>query len=502
MRLLAILVPVGLLIRIALLPSGAEGQDAADFILSLEEYDIGRFQPHFPGYPLYVLLAKGLAALGLERERALRLVGASAGALLPIPIALLLREQAGGGRGSGGDGPAAPSRDGAAVAAVAGALAFTPALLVGSTSIEADLPALLLVLFAFHAGRCRRSSLAGLIAGLSLGVRLGALPLVLGLFALCALEEHSRSGRTFRPLVRLAAGAAAGVLLWQVPQLLVVGTAFFDDGARFVHGHFTDWGGSVFTAPGLAERLAASLRRLALALGAGTAAGEISSLGGALVSAVLVAGLVLYGVRARRRADCWILFLALPQALTVALLQNPGRARHLYPLVLALVGVSLLGWLRPPGRLRLLGGAAALALAVRGVSLLAERSASVPPALLAVRTALRLAGAGAGAGDRWIFCDESARLFEVEAPGAKAVVRRARDLRGVLDEINSSLEPPERVLAFSEVRGQDARHASCTFTGHPSVFDSARVDLFAYRTREDSPGGVLRLAPEEASPGN
>ena len=48
---------VALLLRALAIPTALDGTDGVNFALALERFDLGLHQPHFPGYPLYVVAA-------------------------------------------------------------------------------------------------------------------------------------------------------------------------------------------------------------------------------------------------------------------------------------------------------------------------------------------------------------------------------------------------------------------------------------------------------------
>ena len=69
------------------MPADLPDTDAVNFSLALERFELARHQPHFPGYPLYVLVTRGLWALGIDAVWALALPGALASAGLLAVIA-------------------------------------------------------------------------------------------------------------------------------------------------------------------------------------------------------------------------------------------------------------------------------------------------------------------------------------------------------------------------------------------------------------------------------
>jgi hypothetical protein len=63
------------------LPSSLEDLDSINFALGLRDFDVARHQPHPTGYPVFVVLAKLVHAVGVAEGRALSLVNLVGGAL-------------------------------------------------------------------------------------------------------------------------------------------------------------------------------------------------------------------------------------------------------------------------------------------------------------------------------------------------------------------------------------------------------------------------------------
>ena len=54
--MLAALVVICMVSRLLFMGEYLEGWDSIDFALGLHDYDIAYYQPHFPGYPVYMFL--------------------------------------------------------------------------------------------------------------------------------------------------------------------------------------------------------------------------------------------------------------------------------------------------------------------------------------------------------------------------------------------------------------------------------------------------------------
>ena len=463
----SLLVAVGFAVRCVVLPDGPEGWDAVDFVLAVEdEYDLRRYQPHFPGYPLYVLLGRLVAATGVEAEAALRGLQALAGAALVVPLCGLAYGRMGCSRGN--------------LLLPALGVGLLPALFLGSMRTEADLLAIVIVLFGFLSAARGRIAFAGLLAGLSLGVRLGALPLVVGLFAWLPFRcgDFSRVG-----LGRFAAAAGVGGLIWFLPQLALVGGSFFEEAAFFLPGHVGDWGGTVFASGTPRARLEVTMDTFWRGLGG-------ASVWPTLLTGSLVGGGALLYLAARpRRTDLWVAFFTVPQLMVVLFLQNPEHTRHFYPLVLGLGWIALVGWARAPRTVTTFGVVLIFLVGVRSLSLSWDRAREVPPQLAAVAWLL-----GAPE-DAWVFCGQSARLFDSISSDRRPVVRRARDLSGVVRELNGALQLPRRVFVLSEVSGQSPGAEFCRFSGSRSLYDAHEAVVYLYTVRGNPERETVWLEP-------
>lgn len=227
-------VMVGLAGRLALRIDYAEEVDSIRFLLALTDYDVAAHRPHFPGYPVFVALGRAAQWLtGATPIAALGLVCATAGALLALPVGWLTARLAGRR---------------AAVWAL-WLVALNPFLWLYSDKLLSDMPGLLflfcgLALLAHGLCTAERPDRwfvgAGLVLGLTLGVRLSYFPFVLAGIGILAWRRQ-------RLVWPLAAGAL-GVCVWLLPMLLDAGPAALWDVALLQGtGHFSRWGGTVAT---------------------------------------------------------------------------------------------------------------------------------------------------------------------------------------------------------------------------------------------------------------
>jgi hypothetical protein len=326
-----------LLSRLATRITYIEDPDSLRFALSVaDEYDIAALQPHFPGYPVFWFVAELFAVPTGRFSAAFAIVGGLATAGL---LWALLRLW----------GRPLRSVEGAALT---GLVLFNPLLwlmgtrympdLLGTACAFAVLAALVAALRAPPGPAARRWALAGMAgAGLLAGLRLSYMPFVF-FPVLVVLGRVDGRGR------EVAAGTA-GVLVWLVPMILDTGFGTLVDVAwGQTTGHFTEFGGTVQTAPDLGRRAAGTLQGLwADGLGAWwpgrhglTAVVGLGALG---MGGLGVGRLWKQGMFRRRRV--WLLgAAALLYAAWMFFFQNViHKSRHVLPLLPLLLMVLATG---------------------------------------------------------------------------------------------------------------------------------------------------------------
>ncbi len=85
-----------LALHLPYLPKSLEDLDSINFALGIHTFDVARHQPHPPGYPLFIVIVKGMRLLVAPDARALALVGVIAGSLGVFAIAALVGRLNGG----------------------------------------------------------------------------------------------------------------------------------------------------------------------------------------------------------------------------------------------------------------------------------------------------------------------------------------------------------------------------------------------------------------------
>ena len=412
---------------------GADSWDAVGFLRAVDDFDLGKFQPHFPGYAVYVALCK------LVRSPPL------VSAIASGATALALHRLAGGGRGGW-----------VALALWAGAL--SPWLTGGAALADATAVAFAAAAFAALTWPGARAALLGGVAlALAIGTRVSYWPLALSFAVVVA---------RFRPVEErraALAGCFAATLAWLVPFVAVVGArTLFALGRVHLAGHFSDWGGAVTTRPELAARALALLRDLVYD---GIWPQPIGL-------AVALAGCLALAWPWRRppaSARAVAVIVVVPYALWALFAQNViEQPRHLVPLVAAACVAIGLGAARSP-RATIIGFALAALAAAASAPLVLHRG---PPA--AVVVAERVAARHPGRDEAIVFARRSARLMSATVPSLRVAPADAvSDILGTLERLPRL--PPHVYYVAEELADDDPKH-SATADDSLHFCRDARVD--------------------------
>lgn len=187
--------------------------DSFLFALALEDYDVGRSQPHPPGYPVFIFLARGFYRFTDDANTALVLVSLLAAVASVALLYGLVRQW----------GPPL------AAAVAAGLFALSPVLFFhGSVALSYTMDALATIGVAWLAwAMLRRPRLAtalalGMTWALAVGVRQSLLFFLTPLVVYALLLPSAPPGRLQRCMGAAAAGAVTG-LAWFIPMILASG---------------------------------------------------------------------------------------------------------------------------------------------------------------------------------------------------------------------------------------------------------------------------------------
>ncbi len=199
------------------LPSSLEDLDSINFALGIRHFDVAQHQPHPPGYPVYILIAKAVHAAVPSEARALGVLSAAAGALGVLAIAALFRRF---------DRDA--SSNGWTLAAV-GVAMTSPLYWFTAVRPLSDMTGLAAALavqaMTLAATRERMFAIAAFSAGLATGLRSQVAWLTLPLLLVRGLRgsETRGLGQGARSAMVAGVAFAAGVLVWFIPLVVVTG---------------------------------------------------------------------------------------------------------------------------------------------------------------------------------------------------------------------------------------------------------------------------------------
>ncbi|HUP50421.1 MAG TPA: hypothetical protein VNA04_16725 [Thermoanaerobaculia bacterium] len=184
--------------RLAALARGPWDWDEMLFLLALRDYDVALHHPHPPGFPLFILAARGGMLAGLEPFRALQAVNLVAAVFIVPAMVALCRELR------------FPFRAGLAAAAV---FAFLPNVWFYGGTAFSDVAAIVLAVVASALLLRGARSPGALVAGaLVLGVAVGFRPQnLLAGFAPAMIGVWSQWGQ--RRIGAVLAAAAAGMVV-------------------------------------------------------------------------------------------------------------------------------------------------------------------------------------------------------------------------------------------------------------------------------------------------
>ena len=230
--LIVVLALLFLGLHLPYLPTSLEDLDSINFALGIRQFDVARHQPHPPGYPVFIVIAKAVHAVAPAEATALALVSVGGGALGVVALAALFRR-------FDGEGTLARWSVAAAGVAITTPLYwFTAARPLSDSSGLAA--AVAVQAMTLGARTTRALALAGFCGGLAAGMRSQVVWLTVPLLALRAWRAEGQPRPIPNPqsLIPVAAAFAAGVLLWFAPLVIISGgpgaywRALFDQGAE------------------------------------------------------------------------------------------------------------------------------------------------------------------------------------------------------------------------------------------------------------------------------
>jgi hypothetical protein len=409
-------------------PAWPDDWDGVGFVESIGRFDLARFQPHPPGYPVYVALLRVAALVARVPMRACVVVAVASG-VAAVALAWSAARRAVGERGAW---------------AVGILVAATPLAWRACSGVGSEAPALACAAAcAWGLVAATRRPWAGAVAlglgvGLGLGVRLSWAPLYLAALVLAPAGTRRRAW----------ALSAASTAAWLIPLVAVVGASRLRAlTAEHFAGHAERWGGTVMTEPG-AVRLRWLARDVFVdGFGAGS-----DVLGVAIGLALLVALGVALAAWRRAGWRGWgrAALVVAPYLAWIALGQNlRDQPRHALPLV-ALLAAGLALPAAASRRALAVVGALAVLVATRA-ALDAHARRTVPPPGVQLVDLVRAQPAP----DRVdVFGVSSVRFFETTELAGQAFT--AGSLGDVQVRLTRLASLPARVWVTGELTGRDA----------------------------------------------
>ncbi|MBM7648894.1 hypothetical protein JOC78_001844 [Bacillus ectoiniformans] len=307
------------------LPPAAVGTwDQVDFILGVEQFDLLNMQPHFPGYPFFILGGMLMNVVTENAELALslwnKIIYLSAWwPLFKIAEHFLPRPQA------------------ALTATVVHILPF-PLIMMQQPISESMAAAVFFwmiwsLLRAFNSGTRESGLLPMVLFAVLLGVRLSYL--AVGASLLVYWVWYWRKSKDWQGIIFQLAILMIANLIWVSALIANAGSlkTFFDIAIGFTEGHFTDWGGTALASDASTiERLSYFLTQNLFWKGVFVEQG--------LFAVSLSALLILSAVSFTKKKADWFAFSMIIAFISYFLwalfAQNIEKPRHSLPLIMLL----------------------------------------------------------------------------------------------------------------------------------------------------------------------
>src|SRR3990170_3123706 len=257
------------LIRLCFAGRYLDSCDSTDFALGLHDYDLSRLQPHFPGYPVYMVASSLFYKLSHQDVWSLVMPGVLFGSITMYPLSLLTRQlfservailtavlylinplcwlQA-----------ERPTSDAMGLFFVISATYFLSCVFKlkvlrlppSKAAEEADITLTPRCISKRYGCLSDRNYLflGSLFLGFGLGVRLSYFPFIALWMGVLLYLTFQKMHFLKEVILCGLMGFVIGVCVWFLPQISYVGRhPLWGNCLSFSRGHFTDWGGSVIT---------------------------------------------------------------------------------------------------------------------------------------------------------------------------------------------------------------------------------------------------------------
>jgi len=448
-----------------------DGCDSIDFAFGLHDYDLSLLQPHFPGYPVYMVASSLFFKLSHQDGWSLVMPGVLFGSITMYPLSLLARQLF--------------SERVAILTAVL--YLINPLCWLQAERPTSDAMGLFFVMSAtYFLYRCLSDRnylfLGSLFLGFGLGVRLSYFPFIalwMGILLYLAIQKM----HFFKDVILYGLmGLVIGVCVWFLPQISYVGRyPFWGNCLSFSRGHFTDWGGSVITFGGLGR--VTCLVKSIWVYGLGGWWNDASFL--RLTASLIMIASFLYSFK-RYRFDRRGFFLGLyviPYMIWVILGQNVMNPRHILPIIPVALMLIAYGLCKVYEEINkgisiILTVAFVISMSVISVKLVLQYHNDVPSPVRLIQFIERRFDSLSTR----IYCNKEKRFFDYYAP--QWDVRRIRDVAGLNIDLKSSLYKPQNILIVRALRKIEEFEANnppiITFEVNP-YSDNMKTKLSLYR---------------------
>src|SRR3990170_2304648 len=411
--------------------------DSIDFALGLHDYDLSLLQPHFPGYPVYMVASSLFFKLSHQDVWSLVMPGVLFGSITVYPLSLLTRQLF--------------SEKVAILTAIL--YLINPLCWLQAERPTSDAMGLFFVISAAYFLYRRLSDrnylfLGSLFLGFGLGVRLSYFPFIALWMGVLLYWISQRT--CFNNILYGLIGFIVGICTWLVPQISYAGIhSFWEYGLSFSRGHFTDWGGSVITFGGL-DRVTCLVKSIWV-YGLGGWWNDASFL--RLTASLIMIASFLYSFK-RYRFDRRGFFLGLyviPYMIWVILGQNVTNPRHILPIIpvalmLIAYGLCKVYEERNKGISIILTVAFIVSMSVISVKLVLQYHSDVPAPIQLIQFIEKQFDCLSTK----IYCGGEKRFFDYYAPLWD--VRKIRDAAGLNIDLRSSLYKPQNILVVHTVQ--------------------------------------------------
>jgi len=446
--------------------------DSIDFALGLRDYDLSLFQPHFPGYPVYIFISRFFSKLFHNDVWALSLPGVLFGSFTIFPLSLLAKHLF--------------SEKVAIVTAIF--YLFNPLCWLQSERPTSDTMGLFFVILSAcllcyacataHKGCIFWGSLA---LGFGLGVRISNFPFIAlwaaSLFYVTTLKMPRETKALFPGLL----GLTFGIIAWLFPQIGYVGwRPFWQNGFLFSRGHFTDWGGSVITFGGLERIICLAKSIWVYGLGGWW---YDSSLMRLIPSLIMIIAFLYFIKHYRFDHRWWFLSVyIIPYTLWIILGQNVANPRHILPIIPMLLMMVAYGLCKAyerdyKGISLIFTLALIVSMSVTSFTLVTKYHHEVPAPIQLIQWLERQCNPIS----LRIYCTNEKRFFDYYAP--QWDVRKVRDITELQRDLQSSLDNPQYIFVVhssGEIRQFGVAHPPiATFKGNPYT-GNTREGLLLY----------------------